>query len=155
LSTSPTPSHVVVDTDVFIWINRGRREAMRYVPLVAGKRIVLSFATVAELWRGAYTQGYNDASRRRLDADISAVIVVPPTNALTHAWARLTTEARAAGHPLGQKAQSHDAWVAATARNLNVPLLTDNRAHFENIAGVALLDSASAVDTASEDDDLA
>lgn len=131
--------YVVVDTDIFIWLTRGKQQAARYAPLIAGKRMVLSFATVAELWRGAYAQGYNDASQRKLEADTGLAIVVQPTSELTHEWARLTNDARAAGHPLGQKAQAHDAWVAATARHMGLPLLTDNRRHFEGISGIELV----------------
>ena len=132
--------YVVVDTDVFVWLTRGKQQAARYAPLVAGKRIVLSFATVAELWRGAYARDYNEESRRKLEGDIGLTVVVPPTNALTQEWARLTNEARAAGHALGQKAQAHDAWVATTARHLKIPLLTNNRRHFEGIEGVELVE---------------
>jgi hypothetical protein len=32
---------VLVDTDVFIWLSRGKSEAAPYAPLVAKKRIVL------------------------------------------------------------------------------------------------------------------
>ncbi len=131
--------YVVVDTDIFIWLTRGKQTAARYAPLVAGKRMVLSFATVAELWRGAYAQGYNEANQRKLEADTGLAVVVQPTTELTHEWARLTDEAREAGHPLGQKAQAHDAWVGATARQLGVPLLTGNRRHFEGITGIELV----------------
>jgi predicted nucleic acid-binding protein len=132
--------HVVVDTDIFIWLTRGKQEAATYAPLVAGRRIVLSFATVAELWRGAQAMGYGEDSRRNLETDIGLAVVVPPTNALTHVWAKLTDGARKAGHPLGQKAQAHDAWVAATARHLDLPLLTGNRRHFEGLPDLRLID---------------
>ena len=133
------PQYVVVDTDIFIWLTRGKQQAARYAPLIVGKRMVLSFATVAELWRGAYAQGYNDASQRKLEADTGLAVVVQPTSELMHEWARLTNDARAAGHPLGQKAQAHDAWVGATARHIGLPLLTDNRRHFEGISGIELV----------------
>jgi tRNA(fMet)-specific endonuclease VapC len=140
-ATTASPArYVLVDTDVFIWLTRGKEQAARYAPLVSGKRIVLSFATVAELWRGAYARDYNETSRRNLEAAIGLTVVVSPTNELTHAWAQLSNETRAAGHPLGQKAQAHDAWVAATARHMKIPLLTNNRRHFENIEGVGLVE---------------
>lgn len=135
----PAP-YVLVDTDIFIWLTRGRKQAARYAPLAAGKRLVLSFATVAELWRGAYARGYGETSRKKLEADIGLTVVVAPTSALTHEWARLTNDAHADGHPLGQKAQAHDAWVAATARHLKLPLLTDNKRHFNGIPGIKLID---------------
>ena len=131
--------HVVVDTDIFIWLTRGKKHAAPYAPLVTGKRMVLSFATVAELWRGAHTQKYNDASKNKLEADIGLALVVPPTNNLTHEWASLTASARSTGHPLGQKAQAHDAWIAATAKYFEIPLLTGNQAHFQGVDGLQLV----------------
>ena len=122
----PVSRYIVVDTDVFVWLVRGRDTAAKYAELVEGARIVLFFATVAELWRGAYVKGYNDNSCRRLDADIRGCVVVPPSNDLTHAWARLTAQARTMGHALGQKAQTHDAWIAATALQYDLALLTDD-----------------------------
>lgn len=129
---------VLVDTDVFIWLTRGKAQAARYGPLVAGKRIVLSFATVAELWLGAETLGYNEASRRRLEGSIGETTVVTPNNELTHAWAQLTAEARRTGHALGQPSQVHDAWIAATARMHGLPLVTDDQ-HFDELPGLRIL----------------
>ena len=100
--------------------------------------MVLSFATVAELRRGAYRMSYNENSWRRMESEVSAAIVVSPTTDLTHEWARLTNEARSVGHALGQKSQSHDAWIAATGRLYHLPILTDDT-HFTNFPGLTLL----------------
>jgi predicted nucleic acid-binding protein len=122
-----TVDAIVVDTNVFIYLTRGASEkAAQYAPFVNDKRIVLSFATVAELWRGAVTQQYGDAKRKRLAADIDVAIVVPPDDALSRRWGEITAKARALGHALGQKAQNHDAWVAATAQLYELPLLTED-----------------------------
>ena len=137
-------TYILVDTDIFIWITRGKSSAAPYAPLVNGKRIVLSFTTVAELWRGAYARGYGDESQRKLETEIALAVVVPPTNALMHEWARLTNEARRIGHALGQNPQAHDAWVAATARHFELPLLTNNRRHFEGISDLELVELSHA-----------
>jgi predicted nucleic acid-binding protein len=129
---------VLVDTDVFIWLSRGKQQAARYARLVAGKRIVLSFATVAELWLGAETLNYNESSRRRLEGAIGGTTVVTPDNELTHRWAQLTAQARKAGHALGQPSQTHDAWIAATAQLYGLPLVTDDQ-HFDKFPGLTIL----------------
>ena len=129
---------VLVDTDAFIHLSRGKARVAELAPHVAGRRVVISFATVAELRRGAYAMGYSGDSRRRLEADVSAAIVVAPTSELTDEWARLSDEARKMGHALGQKAQAHDAWIAATGRLYGLPILTDD-SHFENFPGLTLL----------------
>lgn len=135
-------SYIVVDTDVFVWLSRGKTQAAAYAPLVRGKRIVLSFATVAELWRGAFALGYSEGSRKKLETDISLTVVVQPTDAITQEWARLSDEARKLGHPLGQKGQAHDAWVAATARHFDLPLLTNNTKHFTGLTGLSLVEAS-------------
>ena len=140
---SVTTLSVVVDTDVFIWLVRGKMPAALRAPLVVEKRLVLSFATVAELWRGAYAKEYGDRSKRALDRKIEASVVVPPTRDLTERWARLTDDARRRGQPLGQGDHAHDAWVAATSLVLDLPLLTGNRRHFVGIEGLDLVDLPS------------
>jgi predicted nucleic acid-binding protein len=100
--------------------------------------MVLSFATVAEVRRGAYRLGYNDESWRRLEADITTAVVVAPTNALSYEWAQMTNQARAMGHALGQGSQAHDAWVAATGRYYGLSILTDD-GDFEGFPGLTLL----------------
>ena len=131
-------SLILVDTDVFIWLTRGKDQAARYAPLVANKRIVLSFVTVAELWRGAYVRQYNEDSRRKLEGDIGSTSVIASDNALTHEWAQLVVEARTVGHALGDKAQAHDAWVAATARLYSLTIVTDDR-HFDGFDGLTIV----------------
>lgn len=122
-----TVDAIVVDTNVFIYLTRGAsKKADEYAKFVNDKRIVLSFATVAELWRGAATREYGEAKRKRLAADIDVAIVVPPDDALSRQWGEITASAKALGHALGQKAQNHDAWVAATALLYDLPLLTED-----------------------------
>jgi tRNA(fMet)-specific endonuclease VapC len=134
--------YVVVDTDVFIWLIRGKAQATDYAPLVEGRHIVLSFATVAELWLGAERRGYGDGSRRELESRIAVSVVVRPTHDLTVAWARIVAQARgmSPGHPLGQQEHAHDAWVATTAIHHGLPLLTGNQRHFAGLPGLDLVD---------------
>ena len=129
---------LVVDSDAFVHLSRGKARAAVLAPYVEGRRVVLSFATVAEIRRGAYRLGYNEESWRRLEADIAATVVAAPTNALSHEWARLTNQARNMGHALGQAAQAHDAWVAATGRYYSLAILTDD-SDFEGFPELMLL----------------
>ena len=131
---------VLVDTNAFIHLTRGRSKAEALRPFVERSRMVLSFVTVAELRLGAEVRGYNEESRRRMESEIGGSVVVPPTDELSHEWARLTCEARAMnpGHALGQQAQAHDAGVAATARLFDLPLLTED-GDFGGFPGLRLL----------------
>jgi hypothetical protein len=131
---------VLVDTNVFIHLTRGRGKSERFRSFVAESRIVVSFVTVAELRLGAYVRGYNEESRRRMEAEIGGSLVVPPSDDLSREWARLVGAARSMspGHALGQPAQAHDAWVAATALLFRLPLLTED-GDFAGIPGLRLL----------------
>ena len=73
-----------------------------------------------------------------MELEISSSIVVPPSDELSREWARLSDEARKMGHALGQKAQAHDGWIAATARLYHLPLLTDD-GNFDGFPGLRLL----------------
>lgn len=131
---------VLVDTNAFIHLTRGRATAERLRPFVETSRIVLSFVTVAELRLGAHVREYNDDSRRRMEGEIGGSIVVPPTDELSREWARVVGAARSMspGHALGQPAQAHDAWVAATALLFGLPLLTED-GDFAGTPGLRLL----------------
>ncbi len=104
--------------------------------------MALSFATVAELWRGAYAKDYNPDSRRRLDAAIRQCVVIPPTQAVTDRWGRLADTERRAGRALGGKEHAHDAWIAATALVHDLPLFT-NDGHFADVPGLQLFERVS------------
>jgi predicted nucleic acid-binding protein len=119
-------SYVLVDTNAYINLTRGRKRSVHLIPFVEGRRMVLSFVTVAELRLGAHKLGYNAESWRQLNADIGDAVVVSPDDQLSNEWARLVAEARRAGHALGQKAQAHDAWIAATATLYDLPILTED-----------------------------
>ena len=128
---------IVVDSDAFIWLTRGKRRAADLRPFVEERRIVLSFVSVAELRRGAIRLGYNEESRRRMEEEIAATLVVAPNDALSNEWARVSDHARHLGHALGQSAQAHDAWVAATALYYRLPVLSLD-SDFDGFPGLVL-----------------
>jgi predicted nucleic acid-binding protein len=140
VTTGLADPYVLVDTNAFIDLTRSQTRGRVLRRFVEQSRIVLSFVTVAELRLGALIRGYNDASRRRMESEIASAVVVSPTDQLSHEWARVVGEARTMnpGHALGQPAQNHDAWVAATALLFNLPLLTSD-GHFSGFPGLRLL----------------
>lgn len=121
---------VVLDTDVF---------SALYVmsPELAAKQ-----GHPVDAWlAGAYLAGWGD---RRLDALLTELDLTPTIDedrAVVEAYARLVSEARKVGHPLGAPGlHIGDRWVAACAIAKDLPLLTGYRKHFENAPGLRLLD---------------
>lgn len=54
-------------------------------------------------------------------------------------WAGVTDHARRQGRPI----HAADAWIAATALTLDVPLITHNRADYAGVARLRLLPDSS------------
>ena len=64
---------------------------------------------------------------------------MPSDAALAKEWGRLVAEAMTLSHPLGQPHHANDAWIAATARRLGVPLVTGNTGHFQDMPGLTVV----------------
>lgn len=135
---------LLLDTDVLIDLARNSPRAPIWRPLVADKVPIVCFVTVAELWKGAILKAYGDELRRTLRATVNSLVVVPSTDDLAEEWAKVVTEARGLGQALGaaelgKNVHAHDAWIAATARLRDLPLLTGNRRHFEGLPRLQLV----------------
>ncbi|WP_278286925.1 PIN domain-containing protein [Tepidiforma thermophila] len=115
---------------------RNDSRAAQFAPLLEGRVIVVSFQTVAELYRWAKERGFGKRRVRELEELLRRLVVVPSSNALCAEWAAIHAEARQRG--LGISPQ--DAWIAATARLYDLPLLTNNRRDFEQVEGLTLLE---------------
>jgi predicted nucleic acid-binding protein len=58
---------------------------------------------------------------------------------LCQRWAEVTNAASAKGRPI----QPADAWIAATALAMNIPLVTNNPADFAGVDGLKVLTKAT------------
>jgi predicted nucleic acid-binding protein len=136
---------VVVDTMVvsaLIHASRQPEPARLYRALIAGRRIVVSFATVTELRYGAIKAGWSELRRRGLERDLSRFVVVQPDDELISGCARLRAACEAAGLGLGQKIHESDRWIAATALRLEVELVSDDSV-FRDVPGLAVITSGA------------
>ncbi len=127
-------TRILLDTDVFSYFLRRDSRAERFRPFLAGREIVVSFQTVAELYRGAYERNWGELRMARLHRMLAATTVTPATVQVSLRWARVMADSRRAGRPMGIQ----DAWIAATALIHGLPLLTNNRRDFEHIQGLSL-----------------
>lgn len=132
-------SYAVVDTDVFSYLWQSRPEAARFDAALRNVIPALSFATVAEAHFGATYANWGERKLRELEAAIRRYVVVPYNADMAKLWGKLRSQATKTGHPLGQKAQTNDLWVATTALFYDAPLLTNNRAHFAGMPGLKLI----------------
>ena len=128
---------LLVDTNVASYFIKEpvNSRAGLYEPLLEGHTLLLSFMSLAELWRWAEDGGWGGARRDRMRAHLERYIVVPFSPNLCETWAALMGLSKRGGHNLGHA----DAWIAATALTRDVPLVSDNVRHFEWIPGLRLL----------------
>ena len=131
---------VVVDTmavSALVNATRQPEPAAESSALIAGRPIVISFATVTELRYGALKAGWGQLRRRALERDLARFIVVQPDDQLMSICADLRTSCETAGRPLGQKLHEADRWIAATEIRLDLELISDDTV-FQNVPQLAV-----------------
>lgn len=126
---------VLLDTDVFSYLMRpkdARGDAYRHH--VKGKTVAISFVTVGELYYGAEKRKWSGKTLQNLQERLKAVVVVPYDAELCRTYGRVR-----ASLPAGIVVAANDLWIAACAIRHAIPLITNNRKHFERIPGLTLV----------------
>jgi predicted nucleic acid-binding protein len=126
---------LVVDTDVASFLFKKDTRATLYVPHLSGHMLTISFQTLAELELWALSAGWGVRRKQQLEQYLRRYIVQDSSPALGRRWAEVVDGARRRGRPVA----AADAWVAATALLLNVPLVTNNESHFSSIPGLTVI----------------
>jgi len=80
-------------------------------------------------------KNWGERKRHRLEVLLSSLVVVHADDEICTAWARVRSEALTKGRPIG----AGDAWIAATARALDIPLVTHNRRDFDFLENITLI----------------
>jgi predicted nucleic acid-binding protein len=120
---------ILVDTDVFIWLLRGREEARE--ALLSSDGTHLSVVTRMELVQGMRSRQELPLLNRTLVALGAKTVDI---DAAISSRASLLVESHFHSHHL----LLADALIAATALQHGLPLLTGNHKHYKNIPGLDL-----------------
>ena len=131
---------VVVDTGVFSASLSPRRDHVEelYADDLAGKRLLISFQTSAEIRYGALKARWQTKRLELMEQRLQSALEIPPHADLTRAWAELRNECRRAGHAFHDRTHTADLWTAATAKVANAPLVTHD-AGFREIPGIDII----------------
>ena len=128
-------SRVVVDTDVVSFIFRNHSIGTLYEADLAGRTLLISFMTLAELERWAIQSNWGEARRHWLRLYLERFVILPYSCKLCTIWAEVTVAAQSRG----RRIECTDAWIAATAMRHDVPLVTHNRGDYMGVPGLKLI----------------
>lgn len=134
---------VLLDTDVYSYLLKGDSRADAYRRHLRGRTPAISFVTVGELYVWAQKRGWGATRITELERRLRAVVIVPFDLEVCRAYAGLSNLKLPDG--TARTIAANDRWIAACAIRHGVPLLSNNRRHFEDLPGLTLICEAPAV----------
>jgi predicted nucleic acid-binding protein len=132
--TSSSKPIVIIDTNVLSYGFKGGPPAFIYARLLADYECQISFMTLEELRWGVEKARWSQRRRLEIELMVNKFPVVQPTDRMATLCAKLRAERHHAGRPI----ETADAWIAATAIALDVPLATHD-ANFKGTPGLKLI----------------
>ncbi|MGA2214898.1 MAG: PIN domain-containing protein [Bryobacteraceae bacterium] len=140
LTSPPTATaRLVVDTDVASFLFKWHPElAPRYVHIVRGPELVVSFMTLAEMRQGALAANWGTRKREQLERYLADFSVLHSHGSLCSVWAAVRNESLRKGRQIS----SADAWIASTALVLSAPLVTNNPKDYRHLDNLQIVSAA-------------
>ena len=127
---------VLLDTDVFSYLTKaGDPRGDVYRPHIKGKTVAVSFVTVGELYFGAEKRKWSGKTLSAFLERLKAVVIVPYDMELCKTYGRLKASLASSGVTVSD----NDLWIAACAVRHSIPLISNNRKHFDKIPGLRLI----------------
>lgn len=127
---------VLLDTNIVSYLVKGHTLAERYRPELEGRRLCISFMTVAELRLGAILDNWGARKRERQEQTIRSYVVIPYDDGVATEWARIGAEAIRSGR---NQVDRSDWWIAACAMRHHLPLVTHNGPHFMGMTNLRMI----------------
>jgi predicted nucleic acid-binding protein len=127
---------VVVDTNIVSYLYKRDTRAELYDTHLRDVAKLISFMTLAELYN--WTLQNNWGSRKKSDLEnyvFGKYGIIYPDDELCKIWAEIKSDAHKYGNPI----DTADAWVASVALLFDIPLVTNNRRHFENVRNLQII----------------
>jgi predicted nucleic acid-binding protein len=134
---STTPA--VVDTDVVSFLFKNHSLAPAYQAILAGRPLAVSLITLAEIEYGMEAKNWGAARRDLMRRFLTRFTLLLPDTQTARAWARTKSGCEKRGRPI----TFADAWIAAAALQLNVPLVTHNADDYRAVEKLTILTAAA------------
>jgi tRNA(fMet)-specific endonuclease VapC len=124
----------LVDTDWVVHYLNGHPEIVARLDVLKHQGLGLSTVALGELYEGVFYSRDPVGDERGLQAFLHGVTLVSLDEETARIFGRERGRLRAGGLLIGDS----DLWMAATAVQYNLTLLTNNRRHFERIDGLRI-----------------
>lgn len=129
---------VQADTNILSYIFNNHSYQTLYEPYLRGNTVLISSQTVAEMRFGALRRNWGATRMAALEAFFTRYTTVYPNDMICSLWARVRADAEVQG----KHVSIDDAWIAATALAMGVPLVTHNKQDFDFIQGLTVVSEA-------------
>jgi tRNA(fMet)-specific endonuclease VapC len=126
---------VLIDTDVLSYLHNNHSLAAAYRAILVGRQGFVALQSIAEMRFGAILNGWGEKRRKALEDFLSAYTVISPDDSTALHWAQLRAQVSRAGRHTAPS----DAWIAATALEYNLILVTHNTDDFLAVDGLRLI----------------
>ena len=131
---SPT-TPAVVDTDVISFLFKSHPLAPAYQTILAGRPLAVSLITLAEIEYGMEVKNWGANRRDLMRRFLGRFTPLLPDAETARLWARIKSAREKIGRPI----TFADAWIAAAALQLNVPLATHNARDYAGIQNLVVM----------------
>ncbi|SPE34281.1 conserved hypothetical protein [Candidatus Sulfopaludibacter sp. SbA6] len=131
----------VVDTDVVSFLFKDHSLAPAYRAILAGRPLAVSLVTLAEIEYGMEAKNWGAARRDLMRRFLARFTPLLPDTETARVWARIKSGCEKKGRPI----TFADAWIAATALQLNIPLVTHNASDYGAVENLTVLTAATAM----------
>lgn len=127
--------NLLIDTDVVSFVFKNDTRTELYKPHLEGNFLLISFMTLAELNLWTLKSNWGKKRKNEFAAFLTDYLVIYPDESICRIWAEVQNDAQKKGNPI----ETSDAWVASVAILFDIPLVTHNRKHFENVADLQII----------------
>jgi predicted nucleic acid-binding protein len=126
---------LVVDTDVISFLFKSHSLAPGYQTILAGRSLAVSLISLAEIEYGMEVKNWGSDRRKLMHRFLGRFTPLLPDIETAALWARIKSNCSKKGRPI----TFADAWIAAAAVQLNVPLVTHNAGDYNAVDGLTIL----------------